>query len=89
MAIDTTLIITLAGLITALTVIIGTLFKVHNFYLKQEEQGKEIADIKNEQRIVVKGLLATLDGLEQLNCNHTVPETKQMIDDYLNEQAHK
>ena len=31
----------------------------------------------------MKGIMACLDGLEQLNCNHTVPETRNEIYTYL------
>ena len=32
---------------------------------------------------------AVLDGLEQLGCNHSVPEARGKIYDYLNEEGHK
>lgn len=89
MVIDIATVITIAGLITALTVIVGSLAKVHNWYLKQEEQGKEIADIKSEQRLSIEIQFSILDGLEQLGCNHTVPAAKRRLEEYLNEQAHK
>lgn len=44
---------------------------------------------KEERQIVCYGLAACLDGLQQLGCNHTVPEAKTKLDKYLNERAHE
>ncbi len=58
----------------------------------QELREKHEADMKkskSERRVVCFGLSACLDGLVQLGCNHTVPEAKNELDKYLNEQAHE
>lgn len=57
----------------------------HDVYLLEEE----IAAIKEENYIVIDGILACLDGLEQLKCNGDVPETKERINAYLNKSAHR
>lgn len=82
-------IITAASLITALGVIFGFAFKVHKWYLKQEQQDKEIKQIKEEDTLICYALSACLDGLQQLGANHTVPIAKEKLDKYLNQQAHK
>lgn len=82
-------IITGASLITALGVILGFVFKVHKWYLKQEQQDKEIKQIKEEDTLICYALSACLDGLQQLGANHTVPDAKEKLDKYLNQQAHK
>lgn len=82
-------IITAASLITALGVIFGFAFKVHKWYLKQEQQDKEIKQIKEEDTLICYALSACLDGLQQLGANHTVPDAKEKLDKYLNQQAHK
>jgi hypothetical protein len=82
-------IITAASLITALGVIFGFAFKVHKWYLKQEQQDKEIKQIKEEDTLICYALSACLDGLQQLGANHTVPVAKEKLDKYLNQQAHK
>lgn len=84
-----TYIITGASLITALGVILGFVFKVHKWYLKQEKQDKEIKQIKEEDTLICYALSACLDGLMQLGANHTVPDAKEKLDKYLNQQAHK
>jgi predicted histidine transporter YuiF (NhaC family) len=82
-------IITCASLITALGVILGLVLKVHKWYLKQKQLEKEIKQIKEEDTLICEALSACLDGLQQLGCNHTVPDAKDKLDEYLNQQAHK
>lgn len=82
-------IIMAASLITALGVILGVVFKIHKWYLKQEQQDKEIKQIKEEDTLICYALSACLDGLQQLGANHTVPDAKAKLDKYLNQQAHK
>lgn len=84
-----TTIITVGGAITALGVILGFLFKVYKWYLKQKKQDKEIKQIKEENTLICEALSACLDGLMQLGANHTVPDAKNRLDTYLNQQAHK
>ena len=82
-------IITAAAVLAALGTIGGLILKVHKWYLKQEEQDKEIARIKEEDRILCEGLAAALDGLEQLGANSVVTKTKKKLNDHLNIQAHE
>lgn len=82
-------IITVASLITAIGVIIGVVFKVHKWYLKQQQLKQEINRIKEENELICFALSACLDGLQQLGANHSVPIAKEKLDKYLNKQAHK
>ena len=82
-------IITIASLITAIGVILAFVFKIHKWFLKQEQQDEEIRRIKEENALICYALSACLDGLQQLGCNHTVPDAKEKLDKYLNKQAHK
>ena len=93
----TSTIIAIASLITAVTVIITALTKIHKWFLKQEKQDVEIKRIKEEdiphlkeeQRIICTGVLACLDGLEQLGCNHSVPKAKAQLEEHINKVAHQ
>jgi uncharacterized protein YoxC len=51
--------------------------------------GQAVTGIKEEQRIIVKGLTAALDGLHQLKCNGPVSDAREELNEHLNEQAHK
>ena len=82
-------IILVASLITSLILIGTTIGKIHTWFLKQEEQDTQIANIKKEQRILCKGISAWLDGLEQVGCNHSVPVAKQELEEHLNDVAHE
>ncbi len=78
-----------AALLAALTAIFGVIFAVYRWYLKQEKQDKDIAQMKEENSLIVYALSACLDGLQQLGANHTVPAAKNKLDKYINQQAHK
>lgn len=73
----------------ALIFFLNLLFKLHSWIIRQEQQDKEIADIKAELRIISKGVYASLDGLEQLGCNHIVPSTKDELGRHVNDKAHE
>lgn len=88
MYVNTNTIITAASLITALAVIFSTVFSVYRWYLKQNKQDNEIKKIKEEQCLLTYGIMACLDGLQQLGANHTVPEVRMRIEKHINKQAH-
>ena len=52
------------------------------------KQNEAIQDSLKERKLLMKGIMACLDGLEQLNCNHTVPETRNEIYTYLYDTSH-
>lgn len=82
-------ILTAAGVITALGVIFGLIFKVYKWCMRQDKQDEEIKQIKEEDTLICYALSACLDGLMQLGANHSVPDAKEKLDKYLNKQAHK
>lgn len=93
-------IITAGAVVSALALLLGILFKGHKWFLKQESQGEEIAEmkkhheedvhrLKEENYLICYALSACLDGLMQQGCNHTVPAAKAKLDEYLNQQAHE
>ena len=93
-------IITIGGVLSALLLIFGLILKVHKWYLAQNEQSKEIIElrekhtddiqhIKKENMLICYALSACLDGLQQLGCNHTVPDAKSKLDKHLNHQVHE
>lgn len=88
MVITAQTIITAGAVIGALITIIGLILKFHKWYLKQNEQEKEIEQIKEENTLLCYGISACLDGLIQLGANHSVPKAKEMLDKYLNQKAH-
>ena len=100
MFIDADTIILAGGVLAAVLAFGGIFVKIHRWIIKQEEQSKQIeelkaqheddiAHIKKENTLICYGLSACLDGLQQLGCNHTVPKAKEMLDKHLNQQAHE
>lgn len=97
-------IVAIIGAIAALITGIGTIIAVPKSIIKtrdkkrekerlaMEKDQKQDADIqrlKEENCLIVFGLSACLDGLQQLGCNHTVTTAKDKIDKYINQMAHK
>ena len=85
---DTTqLILTIASVITALGVILGAVFALHNWLLKREKNDADIKAIKEEQSILTKGVLACLKGLKEQGCNGPVTEAIETIEDHINKEC--
>ena len=55
----------------------------------KERHERDLKRVKEENSLICYALSACLDGLMQLGANHTVPDAKERLDKYLNEQAHK
>lgn len=82
-------IITIASVITAVSVILSLVVAVIHWIDRQNNQDKQIKAIKDEQRIIVSGLLACLQGLKEQGCNGPVTKGIEDINKYLNEEVHK
>lgn len=82
-------IIAIASIITALGVILGLIFAVYKWYLKQEKQDDDIKSIKEEQFLLTQGVLACLKGLQEQGCDGPVTQAIKKIETHLNQQAHK
>jgi predicted histidine transporter YuiF (NhaC family) len=79
----------LAATITALGVVFGAVFGIYRWFLKQEKQDKDIKSIKEEQTVLVHGVLACLQGLREQGCNGPVTAAIEQIENHINKQAHK
>ena len=79
----------LAATITALGVVFGAVFGIYRWFLKQEKQDKDIKSIKEEQSVLVHGVLACLQGLREQGCNGPVTSAIEQIENHINKQAHK
>lgn len=85
----TELILTIASIITALGIITGAVFSGYRWYLKQNKQDQDIMEIKQEQVILIHGVLACLKGLKEQGCDGPVTSAIFEIEAHLNRQAHK
>lgn len=73
--------------------IIGRIEKVEKAVEDLQEDAanfnKEMDFDKEERIIIIKALSACLDGLSQLGANHSVPESKKALDDFLLKRSHE
>lgn len=92
--------ITAAAFVGAVIALVTYFSKVVRWVDKQNEQDKEIqklkkhheddiASIKEEQTLLVYGILACLQGLKEQGCNGPVTEAIGKYEKYLNQKAHK
>ena len=77
-----------AAIIGAFIALVTYLKKLFGWFDQQAKQDNEIKDIKAEQEILVKGMLACLKGLNKLGCDGEVTGQITAIEDHLNKQAH-
>lgn len=88
MYVEVNTIITAASLLTALAAVFSMVFAAYRWYLRQNEQDKEIEKIKSEQCLLTYGILACLKGLQERGCNGPVTEAINKIEKHINQQAH-
>ena len=93
-------IITASAVVAALIALVGLVFKVYDWYKKQTAQDGELASIrkhhdadmkliKEEQTVIVYGLLACLKGLKEQGCNGPVTAAIDTLEKHLNKEAHR
>ncbi len=93
-------VITAGAVATAVIAVFGIIKSIYSFILRKQDksrklkeqndaQERDIESLKKENQLICYGLIAALDGLEQLGANHTVPAAKNKLEKYINEQAHQ
>ena len=93
-------IITAAAIVGAIVALVSYFSKVVRWVDKQTKQDEDIkklqkhheediASIKEEQTLLVYGVLACLKGLSEQGCNGPVSEAIDKLDKYLNMKAHQ
>ena len=92
--------ITASAVLAAIVAIVTLFAKGVRWVDKQEKQDSDIKSlrathisdmdgIKQEQTLIVYGLLACLKGLREQGCNGPVTEAIQALEKHLNQKAHK
>lgn len=93
-------VITAAAIVGAVVALVSYFSKVVRWVDKQSKQDEDIKklrqhheddmkSIKEEQTLLVHGILACLKGLSEQGCNGPVTETITEYESYLNKKAHK
>ena len=88
MIINADTIISTSAVLAAVIAILGALFAVYRWYLKQNKQDTDIVEIREELCMHTYVLLAVLDGLKQQGCNGKVTEAQEKLSKHINKQAH-
>ena len=92
--------ITASAIVGAVVALVSYFTKVVRWVDKQAKQDEEIKKlrqhheedmkiIREEQSIIVYGVLACLKGLMEQGCNGPVKEAVGEIEEYLNKKAHQ
>ena len=99
MYIDSTTIIAIAGVVSALLALGAVARKVIKWFEKQEEQTKDIEklrkqtkddikDMEDELCLLTYAILACLKGLKEQGCNGPVTEAIGKVEKHINQAAH-
>lgn len=78
-----------AEIFSAGAVVLGALFALCRWIIRQNKQDAEIKALKEEQSVICYGVLAALKGLREQGCNGPVSEAINKIEKHLNVQAHR
>lgn len=89
MYIDIQTIITAAAALVALSTLLGAIFAVYRWYLRQNQQDADIKALKEEMCLLTYGVLSCLKGLKEKGCNGPVTEAIEKIEKYMNKEAHR
>lgn len=89
MYIDIQTIITAAAALVALSTLLGAIFAVYRWYLRQNQQDADIKALKEEMCLLTYGVLSCLKGLKEKGCNGPVTEAIGKIEKHMNEEAHR
>ena len=81
--------ITAAAVLAAALALLGSYNRAYNWYRKQEKQGEDISELKDEQGLLTYGVLACLKGLKEQGCNGPVTDAIGRIEKHLNKKAHE
>jgi hypothetical protein len=93
-------VITASAFVGAVIALVSYFSKVVRWVDKQSEQDEaiqllkkhheeDIKAIKEEQTLLVEGVLACLKGLQERGCNGPVTKAIDKYEDYLNKKAHE
>ena len=93
------LIIKLTSLVGAVAALGGIAIAVIKWFIKQDKQTDDIADLRHQHSDDIKeikeelcvlnyGMLASLNGLKQLKCNGEVTDAYEHLRKHINKKAH-
>lgn len=81
--------LTAAAILSAATALLAAYNKTYDWLRRQQKQDEAIADLKAEQGLLTRGVLACLKGLHEQGCNGPVTEAIRELEAYVNRKAHE
>jgi len=99
MYIDSTTIINIAGVLSAIIALSAAAYKVIKWFQAQEQQTKDIERLRKQERkdiedmqdelcLLTYAVLACLKGLKEQGCNGPVTEAIGKVEKHINQKAH-
>jgi len=83
------LVIKLATLLAALSALVGAIVAVYKVLQRDKRQSEAIKMIQEEQEILCYGMRGALQGLIEQGCDGPCKNALAMLDEHLNNRAHK
>ena len=83
------LVIKLATLLAALSALVGAIVAVYKVLQRDKRQSEAIKMIQEEQEILCYGMRGALQGLIEQGCDGPCKNALVMLDEHLNNRAHK
>lgn len=82
-------VITVSAVVGAAVAISAYVARAVRWVDRQKRQDIDITELKQEQRVIVYGLLACLKGLKEQGCNGPVTDAINSIEKHINKRAHE
>lgn len=82
-------VITVSAVVGAAVAISAYVARAVRWVDRQKRQDIDITELKQEQRVIVYGLLACLKGLKEQGCNGPVADAINSIEKHINKRAHE
>lgn len=89
MYIDSSVILNVAAIVTALSTIIGVIVAIIKFVERDRKQAAIINRMQDELKIIVFALRGALQGLIEQGCDGPCKDALEKLDKHINTNAHK
>ena len=76
------------GFLLSVSAVITLIWRGFKKIDEMQSNRREIEEIRKEQKVLCKGVLACLDGLKQLGANGNVTETYNALNEHIINEAH-
>lgn len=89
MYIDSSVILNIAAIVTALSTIIGVIVAIIKFVERDHKQAAIINGMQDELKVIVFALRGALQGLIEQGCDGPCKDALENLDKHINTKAHK